>query len=464
MIALLLAVKLVLLAFDAEVRLFFGDSASYLHSALTGWIPPDRSFLYGFMIRGTALAAHSMLALAVAQSVLGAVTAALLFRIARDDFALPAAVAAVLALALAIEPAQLFYERMVMAESAGTTALAAMICAGLAYVRRPHWLWPPLWAAFGIVAVALRVSALPLVIGFALLPVLVRAVASMPRMPPSRFALHLLIAIVSTASLHQAYTHWYGRLARTRPDYIEDSGYFRLGLVAPLVTREEVERVGLPSDLLERVGPRLDDPRAREAQIWQPDGLIARVREASADPHGRTARKLAAYAVRGDPVGLLRLAWSTSRDYFDPEVVSARIADDVGNRPADDDLVQRLRECCDYDVRGLESRRGRVARYFVASTPWLTACYFGLVPLAVLMLIANWRRARGAALLLALTAVGAAASQALFSHIVSFRYLHPLPFLLLLCIGATAGAILENRRSGRVQSGSAAPLPTRTTG
>ena len=85
-------------------------------------------------------------------------------------------------------------------------------------------------------------------------------------------------------------------------------------------------------------------------------------------------------------------------------------------------------------------------------TPWLTACYFGLVPLAGLMLVASWRRARGAALLLALTALGAVASQALFSHIVSFRYLHPLPFLVVLCVGAIASAVLAQRRSRWVET------------
>ena len=45
--AAILAVKLALLAFDPSVRLFVGDSASYAHAGLAGWVQRDRSYLYG---------------------------------------------------------------------------------------------------------------------------------------------------------------------------------------------------------------------------------------------------------------------------------------------------------------------------------------------------------------------------------------------------------------------------------
>jgi hypothetical protein len=442
--AVLVLLKVTVLIFDPTVRLFFGDSASYLHSAMTGWIPPDRSFVYGLFVRDTALAFHSMFALAMAQSALGVITSCALFRILRDSFSAPLMVAALLAIALALEPAQLFHERMVMAESCGTAAFALMLYAGFAYLRRPHWAWPIVWAFAGILAVALRMSMLPVVLGFAALPVLA-SVASVPSQALRRqFWAQLVVALIATASLHCAYTHLYGTLSGSAPDYIADNGYFRLGLVAPLVTREEVIRAGLPSDLLDRVGQPLADPRAREAQIWQPDGLIARVREAA--PDGRAARKLAAYAVRGDPLGLVRLAASTIRDYFDVDVAKSRMTTEIGDRPANDDLVGKLLKCCDYDARGLEAHINPVARYFSGSTTWLIACYLGLLPLAIMALVANWHRARAAASLLTATALGMVLAQALFSHIVSFRYLHPFPLVFLLGVGAWLGAVAAKAR------------------
>src|SRR5690348_5101557 len=181
--AVVAAVKLALLAFDPTVRLFFGDSASYIHSALTGWVPPDRSYIYGRLFLATALIAHSMFALALVQCLFGAITATLLFRILRDNFAASLPLAAALALFFCVGPEQLFYERMVMAESAGTFCLAIMFAAGFVYVKRLHWLWPILWSAAGILAVAFRLSDLPVVLGFAILPVLARAIGGVPRSP-----------------------------------------------------------------------------------------------------------------------------------------------------------------------------------------------------------------------------------------------------------------------------------------
>jgi len=451
--AAILAVKLALLVFDPTVRLFFGDSASYIHSALTGWVPPDRSYLYGRLFLATALTAHSMFALALVQSLFGAITAFLLFRILRDNFDVPLSLAAALALLYCAGPAQLFYERMVMAESAGTLCLAIMFAAGFAYVKHPHWLWPIVWAAAGILAVAFRLSDLPVVLGFAILPVLARAIGGAPGLSVLKVLAHLAVALVATAALHDGYRHWYGYIEGSRPDYIADLGYFRLGLVAPLVTQDEVVRAGLPADLLDRVGPDLRDPRMREAQVWQSDGLIALIRDAKQDYGNRTARKLSSYATRGDPFGILRMAWATMRDYFDPQMVRARILDDVGSRPASADLTEKLSRCCGYDTRVLEASPNPIARYFEASTPWLTACYFGLLPLAIVMLILQWRWARSSALLLAATSAGMVVAQTLFSHIVSFRYLHPFPFMVLLCVGALAVAVRDRRenasRAGR---------------
>lgn len=445
--AAILVVKFTLLAFDPTARLFFGDSASYIHSALTGWVPPDRSYLYGRLFLATALAAHSMFALVLVQTLFGAITAILLFRILRENFAAQPSLAAALALLYSVGPAQLFYERMVMAESAGTLCLTIMFVAGFAYVKRPHWLWPILWAAAGILAVAFRLSDLPVVLGFTILPVLACAIGGAPRLPALKVLAHLGVALVAAAALHDGYRHWYGHIEGSRPDYIADAGYFRLGLVAPLVTQDEVARAGLPADLLDRVGPDLRDPRMREAQVWENNGLIALVRNAKQGYGNRTARKLSSYAVRGDPFGILRMAWSTLCDYFDPTVVRARMRDDVGSRPANADLTEKLRLCCDYDAGVLEVGLNPVARYFAASTPWLTACYFGLLPLALAVLLVYWRKARSSALLLAATSAGMVTAQTLFSHIVSFRYLHPFPFMVLLCVGALAAAVRGRRES-----------------
>ncbi|HLC13603.1 MAG TPA: hypothetical protein VJK31_10130, partial [Chthoniobacterales bacterium] len=47
--------KLLLLMLDPSPKFYMGDSRSYIATAVTGWIPPDRSFFYGYVIRWLAV-------------------------------------------------------------------------------------------------------------------------------------------------------------------------------------------------------------------------------------------------------------------------------------------------------------------------------------------------------------------------------------------------------------------------
>ena len=65
-----------------------GDSGSYLWTALSGWIPPDRSFLYGYVIRWSSLGTGSLTSLLILQAFLATVTAILVALICRCIFGL----------------------------------------------------------------------------------------------------------------------------------------------------------------------------------------------------------------------------------------------------------------------------------------------------------------------------------------------------------------------------------------
>ena len=434
--AALIAIKLVLGIADPTIRFFLGDSESYLHSALTGWIPPDRSFVYPAFLHGSAVAFGSLTALLVFQSLCGVFTGLLSARIAVDLGVAPR-VAAIVAVLVALEPAQLFYERMVMAESTGTFCFVAMIASGLAYLRRLDWRWLVPMALAGITVVALRMSLLPVVLGFALLPPLAALVA---RDRPSwrRIASHLAIAIVATGLAHAGYQRLYGHVAQTKPTYLLASGTFRLGLVAPLLKPEHLERYGLSREILGTLGPDLRNPLTREQQLWSPDGLIQTLeRELGTDRVQVVARKLAAHALRDDIPGFLAMQAGTVADYFVPDVVAPRLDDDLGTRPLSDEIREAVRNELNYDASRTHETRNPVARYFAAAaSPWLTFCLFALAPLAIVALVRGWRERRAAVLLFALAAGGIVAGHVLFSHIVSFRYLHPFAPLALIALAA----------------------------
>jgi len=73
--ALVLAIKLVLLWLDPTPKLFMGDSWSYIWTALKGWIPEDRSYFYGYLVRWLALFPHSFTPLLVIQALASGATA-----------------------------------------------------------------------------------------------------------------------------------------------------------------------------------------------------------------------------------------------------------------------------------------------------------------------------------------------------------------------------------------------------
>ncbi|GMV31181.1 MAG: hypothetical protein AMXMBFR59_33060 [Rhodanobacteraceae bacterium] len=443
----LVAIKLCLVLVDPTQRFFLGDSESYLHSALTGWVPPDRSFIYGLFVRATAVWPGTLAGLLAAQSLCGVLTALLCARLAGTDLGVDRRAAALVALLVAVEPAQVFYERMVMAESAGTLCFVAMVSCGFGYLRRRAWPWLPAMALAGIMTVALRMSLLPVVLGFALLPPLVAAAEPGLHRSWRRVGAHLLVALTATAAAHSGYQQLYGYMYQSKAEYLHSSGTFRLGLVAPLVKPEHLVREELSPQLLASVGPALADPRMREAQLWLDDGLIAVLRRAAGEETERHARHIASAALRDDPLGFLGLALLTTRDYFSPRETRARMADDLGVRALSESTLVTLRERLNYDATQVHTQRNPTARYFESAGNWLILCLFALAPLALIAALRVWSRRRSAALLLTLTALGLVAGQLLFSHIVSFRYLHPFAPLMLVC-AAAAFTPPTRRRNG----------------
>src|SRR5215470_7394520 len=85
----IVALKLALLAADPVPKFYLGDSRSYWWTALTGWIPDDRSYFFGYVIRSVALSLSSFTPLLVLQALAGSVITIVLTRICLDIFQLP---------------------------------------------------------------------------------------------------------------------------------------------------------------------------------------------------------------------------------------------------------------------------------------------------------------------------------------------------------------------------------------
>src|SRR5262245_9591299 len=132
---LIFAIKLLLLWLDPRPKLFMGDSGSYVHTALTGWIPEDRSYFYGYLVRWLALWPGSFTPLLLIQALASGVTAIVFALICKRFFEMSKSISFVFGLLCALDPLQLVWERYVMTESFSLFVYALVVYWSLAYLR-----------------------------------------------------------------------------------------------------------------------------------------------------------------------------------------------------------------------------------------------------------------------------------------------------------------------------------------
>lgn len=438
---LVLVAKLAWIALDPTLRVFMGDSASYLHSADTGVPPTDRSFVYPLLLRWFALPADDLAPVLWGQTLLGTATALVAFGMLRTWMSVGFPVAAAAACAITLEPSQLLFERMVMAESAGTFCFVVALACGVGYVGTRAARLLVYAAIAGLGAAGLRLSLLPVVLGLAIVPPLVLAFDATRRRDPRAAlaaAFGLALSLAATALAHACYQRWLDDRndAMSAPGYSGREGAMRLALVAPLVRPEHLERQGLSPSLLDEVARPLSDPAMRELQMWADDGLVAVVTRAFArhDDAERVMRKIAMRAVREDLDGFLALAAWQARGYFDPAIAQHRLGEDLGHRGPDARELAWMFERFGYDGAGIAGRETATTRWYAATRWWLTACLFLAFPLALAATFAQRRAEPAPGAVLALVAAGMTAAQLLFSAIVSYRYLHAFPIVVIVTL------------------------------
>lgn len=444
--AAVLAVKLAWLMADSTLRLYMGDSMTYLGTAFNFSFTGGRSFVYGWILRFTVLPFDSPELIVVLQSLWSAATAVALFGLLTICLGVRRWIALVAAVLLATEPAQVFLERMVMAETAGLLAFVVGLLLFVVYLRTLKIRWYALGVLLGLGCINLRLSFLPVVLGMAFV------VAMLPLFDRAKRSLGIELraaaaALVLLLTSHFAYVQAYGHFSGTGPGYLAMSGMMRIGLVAPLIRAEHFEGTDVSGDILDDVRRPLDDHWQRGHHIWEEDGLWPLLVKRSAQPE-QVARVITRRAMLDAPLDLVRINIETLGGYFDPGRVHWRMLDDLGVIPPSEADLALIRQEMNWNARGISALRSPARDLFAASAPWLTFCLFLLAPLALATLVVGWlRRERRMYLLLGLVSLGLVASHLLFAHIVSFRYLHPLPFFVL----ANLAVLLE---AGRRHAGS----------
>jgi hypothetical protein len=432
----IVAVKALVLVLDANPRFFLWDSVTYLQGAIGGPLPRDRSFLYSLLIEAIAVPTRSMLALVIAQTLAGAISALLIYLILRKFLNVRFGLALATALLFAAGPSQLFYERMVMAEAFGGMIWLGFVALALAYMRDGRTFWLPVVALVGILAVSFRLNGTAvIVIVSSLLPLLrVWFMRSGPPIDLRRFALQLGVAIACTLVAHVCYRHIVADVAHTKPGYIGTEGLFMLGFVAPAIEQKDFRDTGCDADVLTGLGRSLHDPRTREYQLWGDHGLWAAMQHRCPQPEA-AAEIVAQRAWARIPAKVLPMAFATTAQYFDDSEATWRMNSDLGRKgmlPLE--LIDITSKYFGFDVSAIAFTDTLTSVWFEHSRWWLTGCFLLAPFLAVALL---WRMRRdadaAAARLLALMLIGLFLSQFLLSPVIVFRYLHPFPPMMILC-------------------------------
>ena len=441
----IVSVKLMILLLDPNPRFFLWDSVTYLRGAIDGTLPRDRSFLYSLLIGAVAVPLHSLHALVVAQSLAGVASAFFVYLIVRVFLGVRYEASLIAALLVAIEPGQLFYERMVMAESFGSAIWLGFLVLVLAYVRDGRTIWLPAIALAGIVSVALRLNGTAVVLLIAPCLPLWRAwftdraetTADERSAQRRRVALQLAVSVAMTLVLHVGYRHIVSEIAHTRPGYIGTEGLFLLGFTAPAVVAADFDGTDCDQSVLRHVHSALEDPRTREGQLWGEGGLWAAMQrdcprpEAAAD----VVASRASHRIFGK---VLPMALTTTAQYFDDAEATWRMDSDLGRKgmlPLE--LIEPVTQYFSFDVKPIAFTDTLTSLWFQHARWWFTACFL-LAPFVAIWLALRLRHDACApeARLLTLVVFGLFFSQFLLSPIIAFRYLHPFPPLMLVCTAA----------------------------
>jgi len=459
------ALKLLLFAIDPVPKLYMGDSGSYIWTALTGWIPPDRSFFYGYVIRWTALWTGSLTWLVVVQVCLSAVTCILFSSITRVVFELPKRWSYVFGFLCAIDPLQLLYERYVMTEAISLCLYAFVIYHSFLYLKTHRLRNLVIVQAASVLLIGFRMSFLLQVqINTIILPLIAfapdvlkrirhRPLAEASPMSAARVcAGHLLLSVTLTLLLHAGYKRTNGWLAHREPDYLYSTGITLLAFWAPVLQPEDAPDPRL-ADLIRR-GDEFDlkNPAFRNAQRFGPGHLIDRLSKVVRNPSkaDSLAKKTALHALGRDPLGVLGIGWRTYVGYWNVTAMKKYAEADFSFRnPPGDELIALLASRFHLSYAKDTTAMSAIQLYYIVAWP-----YYFLILLAPLLsgLAIALRSVRKYATLL-FVHISIMMAMAMTFGSDSLRYFQPISFMTLLVLALGAKIALRSVRKDEAIAG-----------
>jgi hypothetical protein len=451
--AILSFIKLVIFVLDSSPQVYLGDSMSYLATAMMGWIPPDRSFVYGYIVYGLTTRSRSLSSLVAVQTVAGIATSLLTAGIMVRYFRTSFTIAAAAAILIALEPQQLLFERFVLTESLSTAVFALYLWFALEYLRsRKIWALAAMQTA-GVVLIAFRVSFVPLLATATIAAPLLagdlwRGLPRQWKHLLPQLGMHTLISVGSFVGLHWAYQQWNGSLSKLPAAYTYADGFFLIANVSPLVTAADTDNpdvaVVLAAPLAFAAEP--EKMHSRNSEMFDEAGLVSRLKKALKSDYlaNVEAKRIAWRVILRNPMGFIRLAIQTHLKFYSKPYMEAVLKEEAGVRGLSPDELKML-TFYHLDAEDLPFKRNITREYYFGIWPYcIVLIHTPLILLAALLL--SGRDARTfICFLLIIIAVHSAALQVLTVE-PSVRHHHATAVPLVLGLGVIAQRFVGSRR------------------
>ena len=335
---LIVSLKVILLALDPLPKMFMGDSACYLSTALVGWIPDDRSYFYGFVIRWVAVSTESLTSLLLLQSLISALTALLLAYTCKSLFGLSARSSYIIGFICALDPFQLVWERYVMTETISLFFYVAGLYFGFLYLKHRGIRHLAIVQGLWVLLIGFRMSYLPMVqVSAVLLPIMAfsplllatwrdRTGLPVNRFRPLKVALgHLFTSLAILFLLHGAYKQVNGLLCGRPPAYLYATGLHLLAFWAPILVPADATDERLAQIIAQGNEYDIKELTARNDQRFKRGHLVPRWQEVEPEVAraNQIARETALHALWRNPLGVLHLALRTFAQYLGPSGFAA---------------------------------------------------------------------------------------------------------------------------------------------
>jgi hypothetical protein len=462
-VLIIVSLKFLLFCIDPLPMFFLGDSQVYISTALKDNIPPDRSFIYGFIIRLIAVPTHSLNSLIGFQILTSTLNVIILSYVLIKLFSVAPRVAFIVGFLCAIEPLQLLYERYIMTESLSLFVFDIYMVLIFYYLREPRLVVLIVVQIIGTILISFRLSFLPIIyINTFILPLLVIPVLNRRysikiisfkelwtkslthRAIIKTIALHLIVSIVITYALHAGYKSLNGMLADRPPAYQYESGFFLLASLSPVIKPVDFPYPALYNDVFGKLDYELRDRQNRGPQRWHPGGIVHCIRTVfpSYMQAEQVARETALNALKRDPIGIATLTVMGFSDYWNTDLLDWGLSFDRGNVLIPDDMLADVSTHFNLSANQLPFIRTFTNVYYFSARFW----YLFLLCIPFLSIVAFFfcnNDTKPSVLIIFLTSSVIVVIACLLIERPTVRYLHALGWLSFFIFGLLIDNILK---------------------